>query len=218
MIPFHPQAIIFDMDGTLVDSEQMHIDSWLYIFKKYNIPLQEHDIHQWIGVSDVLICTQLVEKFQLPIAGSTLLDEKRIYYRSEAQPHVKPIKGVFDEIEKLKHLPMAVATMSSRYEADKSLLYTGLNTYFKIVVTADDVENHKPAPDCFLKAAEMLGVDPNRCIALEDSVSGVSAAKAAGMFTIGVGNTIPLEKLQHADLVFKNSADCLEFLTELLAN
>lgn len=208
-------AIIFDMDGTLVNSEQLHIDTWAYIFSQYNLPLTEQDVHQWIGVSDVLISKQLVNDFNLAITPEQLLLEKRTYYQTHSQPTVQALAGVREGIARLKGIPMAIATMSSKYEAKMSLQYTGLSQYFDIVITADDVPNHKPAPDCYLLAAQGINAKPSRCIALEDSVSGVSAAKAAGMFTIGLGNTIPLSKLEHADICFKDSKTAFEYLFEI---
>jgi beta-phosphoglucomutase len=210
------KGIVFDMDGTLIDSEQLHIDSWLYVFKKYNVPLTEEDVHHWIGVSDVLISQQLTDKY-LNGGENVLLEDKRHYFRTIAQPNVKTITGVKSGLEKLIGIPMAVATMSSSYEANKSLTSTGIFSFFQGLVTANDVMNHKPAPDCYLKACGILGIEPKLCVGIEDSISGVQASKAAGLYTIGVANTIAKEKLSNADLVFTNSEEVMNWLIHTFA-
>ena len=208
-------GIVFDMDGTLIDSEKLHIDSWLFIFEKYNIPLTEQDVHEWIGVSDVLISAQLNEKY-LGGIHNIILDEKRHYYQTVAQPNVETIVGVTEGLARLKSIPMAVATMSNRTEAQFSLTKTKIRDYFKGVVTANDVENHKPAPDCYLKACEILQMPPKSCIGIEDSVSGIHASKNAGLFTIGVANTLPEDKLVHADLVLSDTSEVMNWLISRL--
>ncbi|HMP29607.1 MAG TPA: HAD family phosphatase [Saprospiraceae bacterium] len=205
------KGIVFDMDGTLIDSEQLHIDSWLYVFDKFQIPLGELDIHQWIGVSDVTISRQLTDMY-LDGGDNVLLDEKRHYFRAVAQPNVQVINGVKEGLAQLKDIPMAVATMSSSYEANKSLTSTGIMPYFRGLITANDVERHKPAPDCYLMACKMLGLEPEDCVGIEDSISGIHASKDAGLFTIGVANTLSAEKLLHADLVLSNTNEVMNWL------
>ena len=205
------KGIVFDMDGTLIDSERLHIDSWLYVFDKYNLPLTEEDVHGWIGISDVLISAQINEKY---IGGSRniLLEEKRHYFQTYAQPNVDTLAGVKEGLEILVHTPKAVATMSNRHEAQFSLTKTGIIDYFRGVVTANDVENHKPAPDCYIRACTILNLDPVDCIGIEDSVSGISASKNAGLYTIGVANTLPADKLSHADLVLPDTSSVMDWL------
>jgi beta-phosphoglucomutase len=205
------KGIVFDMDGTLIDSERLHIDSWLYVFNKYSIPLTEDDVHGWIGISDVLISAQINNKY---IGGThnILLEEKRNYFQTYAQPNVDTLAGVKEGLAILKHMPKAVATMSNSHEAQFSLSKTGIIDFFKGIVTANDVENHKPAPDCYLKACTILNLDPADCIGIEDSISGINASKNAGLFTIGVANTLTEDKLSHADLVLPDTSRVMDWL------
>jgi len=209
------EGIVFDMDGTIINSEQLHIDAWIYMFEKYELPLKEEDIHQWIGVSDVLICQRLAKQFETKVPAEELLQEKRTYFREVAHQHVDTMPGTIEGLAKLNFVPMAVATMSNRYEAEKSLKKTDIYKLFVSVVTADDVENHKPDPACYLKACRDLGLPPSSCIGIEDSVSGVSSSKAAGLFTIGVANTIPKDKLIEADLILDNTVEVMNYLAKV---
>ena len=107
---------------------------------------------------------------------------------------------------------LAVATSSNRSGALMSLQGAGLYPFFKHVITADDVLNHKPNPDCYLKAAESLGFKPSECIGIEDSVSGIRAAKAAGLFIIGVSTSLPAHYLTDADLILDNTEEAIQWI------
>ena len=93
-----------------------------------------------------------------------------------------------------------------------SLKGAQLFDFFQSVVTADDVLNHKPNPDCYLKAAESLGFAPSQCVGIEDSVSGIKAAKAAGLFIIGVSTSLPAHYLTDADLVLENTEEAIQWI------
>lgn len=211
------KAIVFDMDGTLVDSEHLHIGAWFKMFQEFGITMSHEELMQYVGVSDVNICKDLTTRFSLTYSAEEILDQKRYYYRHHEQKNVKLIAGVEDGLQNLNpNLPMAVATMSSKYEAEKSLDYTGIRKYFLEVVTADDVSRHKPDPECYLMACAAIGMRPEDCIAVEDSVSGVHAAKNAGLYTIGVANTVHASEILHADLVLKDSIAVFKTISTML--
>lgn len=209
------EGIVFDMDGTIINSEQLHIDAWIFMFDKYNLPLNEQDVHQWIGVSDVIICQRLAKQFETKVPAEELLHEKRTYFREVAHQHVDTMPGTIEGLKNLELVPKAVATMSNKYEAEKSLKKTNIYKEFISVVTADDVEKHKPDPACYLKACEELGLPPSLCIGVEDSISGVASSKAAGLFTIGVANTIDKKDLKHADLVLNDTVEVMDYLVQV---
>lgn len=209
------EGIVFDMDGTLINSEQLHIDAWIYMFEKYNLPLKEEDVHQWIGVSDVIICQRLAKQFETKVPAEELLHEKRTYFREVAHQHVDIMPGTIEGLHMLESVPKAVATMSNRYEAEKSLKKTDIYKLFVSIVTADDVEHHKPDPACYLKACKELGLPPSLCIGVEDSISGVTSSKSAGLFTIGVANTIDKKDLMHADIVLNDTIEVMGYLVNV---
>jgi HAD superfamily hydrolase (TIGR01509 family) len=210
------KGIVFDMDGTLIDSEHIHIEAWLFVFEKYRLPYVSSDINQWIGISDVNISKIIAAKYGDNWDWEQLLGDKRTYFQEVAQPKIGVIDGVYEALKTFSNLPLAVATMSNRVEAIKSLTVKEIINYFKVIVTADDVNKHKPDPECYIKACDILGLQPANCIGIEDSVSGVKASKAAGLFTIGVANTIDADMLSHADIVFQNSKEAFEWMYKTL--
>jgi HAD superfamily hydrolase (TIGR01509 family) len=206
------KGIVFDMDGVLIDSEPLHIEAWNEVFAEFNLHFSTEWFHQWIGVSDKNFTNKLIEQYQIPTQGETLLQAKRQVFEAKIAKGVPPHKGVKSGLPKLKNFDKAVATSSNRSGAMLSLKGAGLYHFFKDVITADDVLNHKPNPDCYLKAAQSLGFLPSECIGIEDSVSGIKAAKAAGLFVIGVATSLPAHYLTDADLVIENTEGAIKWI------
>lgn len=206
------KGIVFDMDGVLIDSEPVHIDAWNEVVAEFDLHFDTEWFHQWIGVSDRNFTTKLVQDYNLPIAPDTLLQEKRRVFESKIAESVLAHKGVKENLPRLNAFGLAVATSSNRTGAMMSLQGAGLFDFFQYVITADDVVNHKPNPDCYLKAAARLGYLPTECIGIEDSVSGIKAAKAAGMFVIGIATSLPAHYLTEADLVLENTEGAIQWI------
>lgn len=206
------KGIVFDMDGVLIDSEPVHIDAWNEVVAEFDLHFDTEWFHQWIGVSDRNFTTKLVQDYNLPIAPDTLLQEKRRVFESKIAESVLAHKGVKENLSRLNAYGLAVATSSNRTGAMMSLQGAGLFDFFQYVITADDVVNHKPNPDCYLKAAASLGYLPTECIGIEDSVSGIKAAKAAGMFVIGIATSLPAHYLTEADLVLENTEGAIQWI------
>ena len=208
------KGIVFDMDGVLVDSEPIHIDAWNEVFSAFGHYFDTEWFHQWIGVSDRNFTLKIVEQYHIPTDADALLKEKRRVFEAKIAQGVPAHVGVRELLPSLKDLKLAVATSSNRTGAMMSLQGARLFDFFQSVVTADDVANHKPNPDCYLKAVENLGLEPSECIGIEDSVSGIQAAKAAGLFVIGVATSLPAHYLTHADLVLDNSERAIRWILE----
>ncbi len=208
------KGIVFDMDGVLVDSEPLHIDAWNEVFGEFGHHFDAEWFHQWIGVSDRNFTLKIVEQYNIPTDADTLLKEKRRVFEAKIAQGVPSHTGVKELLPFLKDLKLAVATSSNRSGAMISLKGAQLFDFFQSVVTADDVLNHKPNPDCYLKAVENLGLLPSDCIGIEDSVSGIKAAKAAGLFVIGVATSLPAHYLTHADLVLENTEGAIRWVLE----
>lgn len=181
-------ALIFDMDGTLVDSGQLHEFAWSEMLNKYGIPIDRPLMRSLAGVPTKGTIEILLEKFNL-VATATL-DEmnnfKEALVHESMHKFVKPTALI--EIAKKYHgiKPMAIGTGAYTQEAKTILGLCGLDIYINAVVGADQVKHPKPAPDTFLRCAELLGVPAEKCVVFEDSKLGLQAAATAGMAGIDV--------------------------------
>lgn len=181
-------ALIFDMDGTLVDSGQLHEFAWSEMLNKYGIPIDPPFMRSLAGVPTKGTIEILLEKFNL--TATATLDEmndfKEAWVHENMHRFVKPTALI--EVAKKYHgiKPMAIGTGAYTQEATTILALCGLDKYIDVIVGADQVENPKPAPDTFLRCAELLGIDPKKCVVFEDSKLGLQAAASAGMAGIDV--------------------------------
>jgi len=179
-------GLIFDCDGTLVDTMPLHWRAWNSVCKRHGIVFPEERFYALGGVPSVKILRMLKDEQGLdmdPVAVSREKEEAYIPLMPEAKL-IEPIAAIARDAQ--GRLPMAVAT-GGRTKYIKPLLESvGILDWFGAVVTADDVENHKPAPDTFLKAAALIGVPAEECRAYEDTDLGMEAIRAAGMEAVDV--------------------------------
>lgn len=181
-------ALIFDMDGTLVDSGQLHEFSWSATLNRYGIPIDGPLMRSLAGVPTKDTLEILVKKFNCQVQAS--LDEmnefKEQCVRDNMHRYVQAT-ALLDVVKKYHGIkPMAIGTGANTAEAKMVLRQCGLDKYIHVVVGADQVKNGKPAPDTFLLCAELLGVDAHQCVVFEDSKLGLQAAAGAGMAGIDV--------------------------------
>lgn len=177
-------ALIFDMDGTLVDSMPLHLDAWETTSAEFGLPFDRAELNEYGGIPTRKIVAILAEQHGLSIDIEAFARRKIALYMA----HIDKA-GVFPqmwELVKQHHgkVPMGIGTGSPRNQAEQILKSTGLDAYISVVVSADDVVNHKPHPDTFLKVAELLGANPANCLVFEDTQIGIQAGKAAGMATL----------------------------------
>jgi len=184
----HYDALIFDMDGTLVDSGQLHEFAWSEMLNKYGIPIDRPLMRSLAGVPTKGTIEILLEKFNLSVDASLdeMNDFKEALVHKNMHKFVKPT-ALIEVAQKYHGLkPMAIGTGAYTQEAKTILGLCGLDKYISAVVGADQVQNPKPAPDTFLRCAELLGVTPKNCVVFEDSKLGLQAAASAGMDGIDV--------------------------------
>ena len=180
------EGLVFDMDGTLADTMPTHFVAWTQTMSKYGISFPEDRFYGLGGVPAPKIVSILASEQSVSVDAEAVSHEKEELFLellSEVRP-VAPVKAVAERYR--GRLPMSIATGSPRWVADIILKALDMQEWFVAVVTADDIDDPKPAPDVFLKAAESMGVDPEKCFAFEDTNLGMDSARAAGMDVIDI--------------------------------
>lgn len=182
------EAVIFDCDGTLVDSMSAHFDSWCEALSVYGAGgVFKEDVFFAMGGRPTRdIVADLNQEYDLKLDPDAVAFAKREAYLKKLSS-LEFIDEVAEFAKSLRgKMPMAVASGGSRDVIEKTLRKFECSDWFDEVVTADDVRKGKPAPDIFLKAAELLGVAPEKCLVIEDAPPGLEAARAAGMQVVAI--------------------------------
>lgn len=209
------KAILFDHDGTLVDSERAHYEMWREVLAPYGVTLtaqQYKDLHA--GIPTPTNAVDLVQRYQLAASAQQLIDAKEAATDQFLSQQAFPLTaGAAEAVQfvKAQGLTMAVVTGAGQSGVDSTVYHYGLDGFFTAVVSGDDVEQSKPAPDCYLLALERLGLTADECIAIEDTQHGTAAATAAGIACIAV----PTPMSEQHD--FSAAIACLDGLSEVAA-
>jgi beta-phosphoglucomutase len=194
-----PDALVFDMDGVLIDSNPFHLQIWRNFL-----------IHQGVAFDPVKLPAQIFgqrdDKALRMFLGAHLTDEQVVRwseeleasFREEFRPHAEALPGVNALIQECHDsgIPMAVASSAMKKNVDFVVDALRLAPYFQAVVSGDEVARPKPDPEIYLMAADHLGVDPTRAVAFEDSPIGIEAVVSAGMKCVAIASTFPEQELQ----------------------
>ena len=216
MIKDHIKAIIFDMDGVIVDSEPLHKESFLQIWKELGYE-NNHGIHfpDFYGTSDRTVWKAFIDKHQPKMH----IDELILLRKQRLIKLLRDKKPIFDGVLPLiQHLasycPIGLATGSVHHIIDEILKMDELRQYFRCIISSEDVSMPKPSPDIFLLASKKLNVEPKYCCVIEDTINGVKAGKAAGMNVVAITNTFSIHQLTKsgADLVCQSYTEITENL------
>lgn len=195
-------GILWDMDGTLVDTKELHFHSWINTLRRYEIPYSREIFDQIFGLG-------LEESLKALFGDMYSVDllhtagwEKEESFRKAMLGNITPLPGVINLLESFKDadIPQAVASSAPPENVAAILDELKIRPYYRTVVSAKDLPG-KPDPSIFLTAARDLQAPPKECIIIEDSVHGVEAARRAGIKCVAVTNTCPAEKLGAADLI-----------------
>jgi HAD superfamily hydrolase (TIGR01509 family) len=185
------KAVIFDMDGVIIDSEPIYFESDKMTMKYYEKEITDEELNNYVGVTNPAMWVEIREKYKL-IAPIEELLEKQFYYKNLLfrNKKLEPIAGIIKLLDELKscRIKIGLASSSSKDFIELILNSLGVIDYFDAIISGEEVQNSKPAPDIFKKAAEVLNVEPSSCLVIEDSMHGVKAAKLAEMKCIGFFN------------------------------
>ena len=185
----HYDGLVFDMDGTLADTMPTHFVAWSKSMAEHGIEFSEERFYSLGGVPAPVIIDMLAKEQGKVIDAHAVSEAKEELFLDllkDVQPII-PVKAIAEFHR--AHIPMAVATGSLKWVAERILKTLEIHDWFGAIVGADDVVNPKPAPDTYLRAAELIGVDPKRCHAFEDTELGMQSARNAGMTVINI-NTL----------------------------
>jgi len=194
-------AVLFDCDGVLVDSEPISEAAWRRALEEFGADLG--DFADWVGKTDQSIAVRFSS--EVGVSPSRLADRAAELFLQQLEE--EPIPVYEDAMAALKRaeegrFPLAVVTNSEHWRLDAILEAARLSDRFRVRVSADDVARPKPDPDVYLRAAQLLGVDPTRSLAIEDTPTGVAAARAAGMRVVAVNRGyFGFDALAHATRV-----------------
>jgi HAD superfamily hydrolase (TIGR01509 family) len=197
------QAFIFDMDGVIVDSEPLHERAFREVLEEIGHGRTHGiDFPAYYGQSDLVVWRDFIARHHPTQSLEELLARKEEKFGVLLQQEEPIFSGLLELLAKLSQRRRLALASGSRHPTINAVLaMSGLRRFFSAVVSSEDVARGKPAPDIFLRAAELLEVAPNECCVIEDSASGVEAALAAGMTVIAITNSLPAERLSRATRV-----------------
>jgi HAD superfamily hydrolase (TIGR01509 family) len=197
-------AVLFDLDGVLVDSEPLHEEAARTVLRRHDVPVPADLFVRFRGRPDRVLFSHVVEaegRDDLEVAD--LIGEKEAAYRSMGD-RMRPVAGATDLLERLAQAGVARACVTSATRADQQAVFDalGLQPHFAAVVTADDVDRPKPDPEPYRRGAKALGIDPAACAVVEDSPHGLRAARQAGCTGIGLTTSTDAAALQDAGAAY----------------
>ena len=202
-------AVLFDLDGVLVDSRAQHLEAWQRFAKEHGINAPAGYFDRTFGLRNDAILGGLIEGITIADIERLGGEKERIFREIIGEPGLQPLLGapeLLDFLDK-EQIPRAVVTSTPRANLDMVLRLLGISGCFQALVSAEDTSKGKPDPEGFLLGAERLGGAPEHCVVIEDAPAGIQAAKAAGMRAIGVTTTHAAPDLAGADLVVESLAE-----------
>tara|TARA_Y100000310_G_C20700703_1_gene829603 strand:+ start:7178 stop:7858 length:681 start_codon:yes stop_codon:yes gene_type:complete len=201
------KAVIFDMDGVIVDSEPIHQKAEKESLLKYGVKISTEELSRYTGTTAKFMYDKLILKYKINTTFDKILSEKDKILFKLLENNTRPISGIYELIEKLKNqnLKLGVASSSHKKLINFIIGKLKLKKMFDSIVGCDDIIHSKPHPEIFLKSAKLLNFNPDECIVIEDAKLGVEAAKKAGMKCIGYKNlNSGNQDLSKADIIIED--------------
>jgi len=180
------KALVFDFDGTLVNSISAHLQAWQDVMAGFGVYMEAESFRKYVGTSPWEICATLAEEHHLSIDIEAVTEKKARRYLEylDRVTLIEPVVQIARE--QYGKVPLAVATGNLQWVAEETLKVKGIRQYFELVLSSKDMPQSKPAPDVYLEAARRMGISPRDCCAFEDSPVGLQAARDAGMDVVNV--------------------------------
>ncbi|AWK51877.1 phosphatase [Clostridium beijerinckii] len=185
------KAVIFDMDGVIIDSEPIHFEVDMQTMKDLGCNISAKELEKYVGTTNEYMFADIKKNYNISKSIEEIINYKVEKTKQKIiQSDLEPIEGIKELLSELKNknIPTAIASSSPRSFIDVVVSKFKLQDYFKFIVSGEEVANGKPAPDVYIETAKKLGILPRDCTVIEDSKNGVLAAKAAGMRCIGFQN------------------------------
>ena len=200
-----PQAVVFDADGTLFDTEHAMESVWFSVCREIGFLKPAEEYLEFIGLNRTTLLSLMAEKYGTQFDANSFMTRCAEGLHHHIETYGLPLKpGVCELLDFLyqKGIPMALATSTHRIRTDRRLEISGLGKYFQATITGDEVHQGKPHPEIYLTACQRLGLSPSACLAVEDSRNGILSAHAAGLSVVMIPDMIPPtpdleEKLLH---------------------
>jgi beta-phosphoglucomutase len=215
------KAVIFDMDGVLVDNNPWHIEAWTTFCKRHSVYMSAEEITSNFGNTNADYLKFLFHRDLNPGEIKQYGEEKETIYREIYKNKIKPLNGLLRLLDLLdkNNYAIGLATSAPTINVDFTLDGLGIKNRFKIIVDVTSISNGKPDPEIYLLAAKRLGISASKCIVFEDSIHGIQSAISAGMHAVGVLSSQTKEKLAKAHYLVNDFTEVSsEFLQRVLTN
>ena len=211
------QAVLFDMDGVLVDSERQMCLAAIQMFKELGVTVQPDDFLPFVGAGENRYLGGVAEKYGIELDIDAAKFRAYTIYGEIVHGQLDPLPGVHEFIDRCrtKGVKTAVATSADLMKMEINLREIGLPAEtFNATVNGLEVVHKKPSPEIFLTAARKMGIEPKNCLVVEDAINGVQAAKAAGMYCLALTTNFKAEQLEQADWICRDLSEALFLLSE----
>jgi beta-phosphoglucomutase len=198
------KGVLFDMDGVLIDSEAFICKAAIEMFREYGVSVKEDDFQPFVGMGENRYLGGVGEKYNLKLSISEAKARTYKIYESITLGQLFPLPGALEFVDycRGKNLRLALATSADRIKMEINLKAIGLSaSSFHSTINGLEVDRKKPFPDIYLKACENLDLKPEECLVVEDAISGIKAAKAAGCKCLAVATSFKRDALSEADWI-----------------
>lgn len=195
------QAVLFDLDGVIIDSEPLHESAIRQTADYLGRPIDREGIESFKGRVESLCADLLIEHSGSQLTRDEVMNYRDGIYRELFDAKIQPVPGALEFVRRCREerrLRLALATSALPSNQERAFTRFGLSPFFDVVVTSADVQRGKPNPDPYLVAASRLGIEPAACLVVEDSVNGVRSGKAAGCVVVGITTTFAAAALREA--------------------